>query len=79
MQRGELVTYNTVSPPASSTTKTGCHDIAENGIKHQKPTNLLMTRPTCYTKAMKNKLAHICFNSKSLHTLIELMISIGST
>ena len=22
--------------PASSTTKTGCHDIAESGIKHQK-------------------------------------------
>jgi hypothetical protein len=22
--------------PASSTTKTGCHDIAESGIKHKK-------------------------------------------
>jgi hypothetical protein len=22
--------------PASSTTKTGCHDIAESGVKHQK-------------------------------------------
>ena len=25
--------------PASSTTKTGCHDIAESGVKHQKSIN----------------------------------------
>jgi len=29
--------------PASSTTKTGRHDIAESGVKHQKSINLGMT------------------------------------
>jgi hypothetical protein len=31
--------------PASSTTKTGRHDIAESGIKHQNQTFLMMILP----------------------------------
>jgi hypothetical protein len=31
---------------ASSTTKTGCHDIAESGVKHQKSNQIFVI--TCF-------------------------------
>ena len=50
LQRQLLAHGRWFSPgtPASSTTKTGCHDIAESGVKHQKSIN----QPTTTTSKL---------------------------